>query len=112
MDSTVSEVSPINSFTAYFVQGNGAAPYVGTTGGGPCNASEAQYTTACPGGAGAKYWRVCLQIITTNGPVVYTQATSPKAASILAFTRCAPTGESSEPTVAGSGTGVFSYTIP
>jgi len=110
MNSSTSEVFPIHSFTAYY-SSSGLAP----------NPSACYSTTyyewnnpTCPGGTGVAspgdmYWRVCLQIITSNGQVVYNSSTAVAAATILAITRCSPTGEGNEPGVAGSTIDVFGY---
>lgn len=100
MNYNTSDIYPISSFTAYVAPGGAQANP------SRCNASE-NNTAACP--TGGTYWRVCLQIITQNGPVVYTSSTGDAAATILAITRCAPSGEDTEQTVSGSPITVFSY---
>jgi prepilin-type N-terminal cleavage/methylation domain-containing protein len=100
MNYAVTDLYPISSFTAYIASGGTSSNP------GPCNPSETN-TPACP--SGGTYWRVCLQIITQNGQVVYNINTGAAAATILAITRCSPQGESTEPTVSGSSLDVFSY---
>jgi prepilin-type N-terminal cleavage/methylation domain-containing protein len=105
MVNNPSEIYPISSFTAYVVAGGAV------TSPGPVKCTGDTNTTACPASTGPndKYWRVCLQIITQNGPVVYNDPTGKDAATILAITRCAPYKEDTTPTVSGSPISVFEY---
>jgi prepilin-type N-terminal cleavage/methylation domain-containing protein len=113
MFSTNTEVYPISSFTAY-VSVDSQTP---TPNANPAACTgDTSTPAACPtGGPDDKYWRVCLQIITQKGPVVYNSDTAKDATTILAITRCMPQGED-EPdgnqkgnTITGSDFTVFSY---
>jgi prepilin-type N-terminal cleavage/methylation domain-containing protein len=97
-DNVTTTVYPIHSFTAY---------YVDVVGGGSTGACTGDTTVAaCP--AAGSYWRACLQIITTNGIVNYTQTTA-RAQKMVGFTRCTPPGESTEVTVSGTPWDTVSY---
>lgn len=84
----IGNVFPISSFTAYAtaMSSSGVPPNPCTSGGvaAPCNAQN-------PAFAGEKYWRVCLQVVTTRGLAAPTGWG--EKVSIAAFTRCAPNTE-------------------
>lgn len=91
--SGTSEVFPLHSFTAYYA---GSGPLASPP---DCVAGEADPVCAnTTPGSNDTFWRACLQVITTNGEIVYTHATA-EYTSILAFTRCSPNHED---TVSGS----------
>jgi type II secretory pathway pseudopilin PulG len=93
------EVYPLSSFTAYAV---GSPTNVGTTikgdpvaTPGACTSAAPSSTVACSitGSTGPGiYWRVCLDVVTENGRI---SGSNWKASSgtIMAITRCVPTGE-------------------
>ena len=104
MNDDPSIVHPIESFTAYISSVAGPATYQAVP---ACPGDTAGVN--CPeGGSNDKYWRVCLQIITTQGKVVYKDSTAIAATTVLAITRCMPQGEENEGTVSGSDFSVFS----
>jgi prepilin-type N-terminal cleavage/methylation domain-containing protein len=111
MNDDPNTIYPISSFTAYVSNKSPSTNPVTS-----CPNDSAAGTQACPdGGVNDKYWRVCLQIITTKGQVVYNKGTSNStstgyaATTIMALTRCMPQGEDTEETVSGSNFNVFSY---
>lgn len=95
-----SNVYPISSFTAYATDNNSLTP--------PLCTGSSVVTQACPASAPntgvTQYWRVCLQVVTENGNVAYTNtSTWGQYVTLLALTRCASTTEPD-----GGGFSVFS----
>lgn len=83
-DPNSTNVYPISSFTAYATAPS-TAPLACTGGAG----------VACDGGtAGGRYWRVCLNVVTSKGLVTWDSTSGPTAV-VMALTRCAITGEPS-----------------
>lgn len=92
-DTGATNVYPMSSITAF------ASPLTATVGGAgppPCGTSGSGsnqcYTSGNTPVPDGDYWRVCLQVYTTKGKVVWDDTTSPYA-TVLAMTRCAIAGE-------------------
>ncbi len=83
-DPASTNVYPISSFTAY-ATALSTTPLACTGGVG----------VACSGGtAGGRYWRVCLNVVTSKGLVTW-DATSGPTSVVMALTRCSVSGEPS-----------------
>jgi prepilin-type N-terminal cleavage/methylation domain-containing protein len=106
---------PINAFSAYAT--GGTSGVAATASGGPptCNGADGSkpcYATVTQGGTtsitdGKPYWRVCLSVVTENGPVPLTGA-APNGSTndlfwtesmgyVYATTRCTPNSATGEP---------------
>lgn len=89
-------VYPISSFTAY-AKGGGGGTSPTTADPDEC---DTDYTRTCSGVVGQKFWRVCIKIMIESGKSNlgnYYSSSKPlaNAISLMAFTRCAITGEES-----------------
>lgn len=89
------DVYPISSFMAYAKGGPGSGISPGRctsdTGGGDktCQSKEG---TDFDSGYKGDYWRVCMQVVTTNGDVSENNDEWGKAVSVMAITRCSIKG--------------------
>jgi prepilin-type N-terminal cleavage/methylation domain-containing protein len=103
--SPSSNIYPIASFTAYAYgayTGGGASSPTSTPvmGGGSTVANcDNNGQAICEGGTNGSissttaYWRVCLKVITSKGDVSATNPDWGNNVTVLAITRCAPSGE-------------------
>lgn len=88
------KVYPLSSFTAFATAltdlASGGPPDCGTN----STASAACYSDVYGGTqiTSGKYWRVCLQVVTENGPVTWNNTTG-QYASVMAITRCGISSE-------------------
>jgi prepilin-type N-terminal cleavage/methylation domain-containing protein len=97
--SNNAKVYPIESFTAFPSDPNGPTLISGTAAPSQCPGSTVQIPctpfagTQPPASANTKYWRICLNIMTANGPVNGATNQWAQQAFVAAFTRCVPANE-------------------
>lgn len=82
-DAGTTNVYPITSFTAFATGGTDASPAQCAAGGDPA----CDINTSSSG----KFWRACVQVVTSKGTVTWDTASSPATAELpvmMAITRC------------------------
>lgn len=91
-----SNVYPISSFTAYATGGTSASPPACTTGISNSLPTSPPCGTVTGSPASGRYWRACVQIVTTKGDVRTTRTDRwGNIVKLGAFTRCGITNEPS-----------------